>query len=185
MSQVFLGYNCGIMLKNMALFAISATLATIALTAQPNKGASQKEGGATHENPTVVLAAPDHQGNTKAENPDPGSGPPRTHTTIPDPNWFLFGIGCITCVVIGWQSWETRKSAKATKISAEAAEKNINLAMHMQRGRMAVEVSHLGDFSLAFSARNIGNANAKVFYSRGFQYALIPKEDSLPEPCLI
>lgn len=36
---------------------------------------------------------------------------------IASPDWPLVIVGIITCLVIGWQSWETRRSAEATRKS--------------------------------------------------------------------
>ncbi len=35
------------------------------------------------------------------------------------PEWVLVIVGIVTCFVIGWQSWETRRAAEATRINAE------------------------------------------------------------------
>jgi hypothetical protein len=39
----------------------------------------------------------------------------------------LVVVGFVTAVFIGWQSWETRKAAKAAHISADATEKSVRL----------------------------------------------------------
>jgi hypothetical protein len=36
-----------------------------------------------------------------------------------EPEWWLLAVGVITALVIGWQSWETRKAAQATRASVE------------------------------------------------------------------
>jgi hypothetical protein len=41
--------------------------------------------------------------------------------------WMLVIVGGVTAVVIGWQSYETRSAAQASRVSAEAAKANIEL----------------------------------------------------------
>ncbi len=49
------------------------------------------------------------------------------------PEWWLVGVGIITCGVIIWQSCETRKAAQAAKNSADAALKQANHIVTSER----------------------------------------------------
>ena len=100
------------MLKNTAMVIVSALLTAIALSAQPNKDTDKKETSAADKNPPVILAAPEHQNNGETNTAKPKNEPPTSHAPLEDPNWVLVIVGSVTCLVIGWQSWETRKSAK-------------------------------------------------------------------------
>lgn len=49
------------------------------------------------------------------------------------PEWVLVGVGIITAFAIGWQSWESRKAAKA-------ARDNIGLIVSKERAKLRIEV---------------------------------------------
>jgi hypothetical protein len=55
------------------------------------------------------------------------SGQPKWYTPFEQPDGMLVIVGIITCFVIGWQSWATRKAAKAAEDSADAALKSVRL----------------------------------------------------------
>jgi hypothetical protein len=52
---------------------------------------------------------------------------------LQDPNWVLVLVGSLTCLVIGWQSIETRKAANASKKSAAAALLSIQAFINSER----------------------------------------------------
>ena len=103
------------MLKKTVMAAVTTLLATISLSAQPDKNAAKKETDAPPKNPSVVLAAPSHQNDGKANTAKPSTDPPASHVPFKDPNWVLVIVGSITCGVISWQSRETRRAAKASE----------------------------------------------------------------------
>src|ERR1035438_3870256 len=109
------------MLKKMAMAATAAMLAAISLSAQPNKNADEKEAPAADKNPPVVFAAPERQNNSKTDAAKTKTDPPTSNAPLKDPNWVLVIVGSVTCGVIGWQSFETRQAARASKKSADAA----------------------------------------------------------------
>jgi hypothetical protein len=110
------------MLQKTAMSAVATLLAAIALSAQPNKNATKKETAAPQKDPPVVLAAPNRQNDGEANTAKPNTDPPASHTPFKDPNWVLVIVGSITCGVIGWQSWETRKAANAARDSIRLQE---------------------------------------------------------------
>ena len=113
-------YNFSIMLKNTVMAAVAALLTTVALSAQPDKDAGIEEACAPDKNPPIVLAAPDHQGNGEADKTKAGYDAPASHPPLHDPNWVLVIVGSVTCLVIGWQSFETRRAAKGAFLNAQA-----------------------------------------------------------------
>jgi hypothetical protein len=88
------------------------------------------------------------------------------------PDWWILAVATLTAFVIGWQSWETRKSASAS-------EKSVLLLIEEKRARIVVAISEMGH-SLEFSGKNIGGTNARVAYAYGFSQT-IRSDSSLPE----
>ncbi len=131
---MFLGYNFSAVPKKTVTVAVAALLAAVALSAQPNKNATEKQGAATQKNPPVVLATPNRQNEGETNTAKPSTDPP-AHTPLKDPNWVLVIVGSITCGVIGWQSWETRKAAEAAFLQIQ---------MMKDKERARIEVKALG-----------------------------------------
>jgi hypothetical protein len=86
-----------------------------------------------------------------------------------DSNWWVVIIAAITAAVIGWQSWETRKAAQAsrdnvgaTKDSADAALLNAKALIVSERPWLLVTISVDKDDPDMFnvSALNRGNTPA-------------------------
>jgi hypothetical protein len=120
---MFVGYNFRIMLKKTVMATVSTLLAAVALSAQPNKDAGKKETPTSDKHPPVILATPSHQNNGEADTAKPKTDTPASHTPLKDPNWVLVIVGSITCIVIAWQSWETRKAAQAARGSIRLQER--------------------------------------------------------------
>jgi hypothetical protein len=115
------------MRKKTAMAAVVTLFAVIALSAQPNQAPADKQPSANQGQTPVVLPAPEKQDRGADDQPKADPNAPTSHTPIHDPNWMLVIVGIITCCVIGWQSWETRSAAKASRIAAEAALKSVKL----------------------------------------------------------
>src|ERR1700685_3476713 len=49
------------------------------------------------------------------------------------PEWVLVIVGCITFLVIGWQSFETRRAATATRDAAVAASRSVDVLIDSER----------------------------------------------------
>jgi hypothetical protein len=128
------------MLKKMLVITVAAFLTTLALAAQPDKGADKKQQPASHSNPTVVLPAPAHQDNGEADKGKTTTNTPHWYTTFENPDGMLVIVGIITCAVIGWQSLETRKSAQAGQRAAKAALEQIRSMKDKERSRFQVEL---------------------------------------------
>ena len=123
--------------------AVAALLTAIALSAQPDKDSGKKEASTADKNPSVILAAPQHQNNAQADAAKPSPDPPASHTPLHDPNWVLVIVGSITCLVIGWQGWETRKAAQGAKENAEATAAQLEIMKSKERAQLRVEIDPL------------------------------------------
>jgi hypothetical protein len=55
------------------------------------------------------------------------------------PEWTLVIVGCITFLIIGWQSYETRRSADAGKEASEAAKTGADAALLTAQALIASE----------------------------------------------
>jgi hypothetical protein len=64
-----------------------------------------------------------------------------SHSPTDAANWALVFVGIVTFIFIGWQAWETRKSADASRVSAESAKQNIDIYKSKERARLIVELS--------------------------------------------
>lgn len=56
------------------------------------------------------------------------------------PEWILVIVGSFTFIVIGWQAWETRRSADAASASANAALLNAQAIINSERAWVVVEL---------------------------------------------
>ncbi len=61
-------------------------------------------------------------------------------TPLERPEWWLVGVGIITCGFIAWQSWETKKAAQAAKKGAEAAFLNAKAVINSERAWVTVTI---------------------------------------------
>jgi hypothetical protein len=78
------------------------------------------------------------------------------------PEWWLVGVGIVTCVVIAWQSWETGKAAQAAKKAAEAALMNAQAVINAERAWIVVGVEFPKFDQFVFKATNVGRTPAKI-----------------------
>jgi hypothetical protein len=123
------------MQKWKVLLAVSAFLAD-SMSGQPNKTARNGEAVAAQSQPAVVLATPDHQNSSQTYQSKPEADPPKWYAPFERPDWWLVLAAFMTCGVVGWQSYETRKSAEATRDS-------VQLMMDKERARLRIEIEDL------------------------------------------
>jgi hypothetical protein len=107
-----------------------------------------------------------------------GPSVPKVYST---PEWVLVVVGLITCCVIGWQSWETRKSAQAAALNAEAL-------INAERPWVMVQVEKLPGENAAKSVFqlnvfNYGKTPAHIITCKGpkAEHYRVP-EQNLPIP---
>lgn len=108
---------------------VAAFLAAFALTGQPCYASSHEY----HSSQNcylfaVFLVGPNMHGDSEANQPEPDSDAPKWYTTFEHPDGMLVIVGLITCVIIGWQSWQTRKAAEATQEAVRDGKKEYMLA---------------------------------------------------------
>jgi hypothetical protein len=129
------------MLKKLAVTAVAALLAAIALSAKPSKNSGQESYSGYNRYLTVVYAnGPNERDNGSADHAEAAGNAPAPHTPFKDPNWVLVIVGSVTCIVIGWQSFETRRAAKASMKSADTALLDIQARISSERPWIQVTV---------------------------------------------
>lgn len=126
------------MLKWLATAAVAAVLTTGVLAAQPSQAAESKLQSTLQGHPAVVLALPDQQISGQAHQSKPSADPPPWYATFKQPEGMLVIVGVFTFFVIGYQSWETRKSAKAALLNAQAV-------LNSERAWLTAEVLNFGE----------------------------------------
>lgn len=112
------------MLKRLAIFAFAA-LAAVSVAGQPDKTANRKDQPTTQGQPSVLsLNGHDKQDASQTNQAKPNGNTPAWNAAVEgakvwwrDPNWWLVIVAGITGAFICWQSWETHKSAEATRKS--------------------------------------------------------------------
>jgi hypothetical protein len=101
------------------------------LTAQPNKAATDTRPPAHQSQPPIVPPKPDQQNQAADHEAKTSAGPPQWYAPFEQPDGMLVIIGIVTCFVIGWQSWETRKAA-------ENAGKQLSFQKEVLRPRLKI-----------------------------------------------
>ncbi len=114
------------MLKNLVMLAALIFIA-IGVSGQPNKTPNLRQQDAKPGQ--TAMHSPDSQNKQssgQADQTKAGSNTPTGNTPIERSHWWfksewwLVIIAALTGGVIGWQSWETRKAAKAALLNAKA-----------------------------------------------------------------
>ena len=107
--------------KWLAVFAIAASAAVIPLTCQPNQATNQKQATAKRGQPLPVPSPPEEHDGCEHDKGKANADPPVWYTAFERPEGMLVIVGIVTCFVIGWQSIETRRAAKAANRQADTA----------------------------------------------------------------
>jgi hypothetical protein len=74
-------------------------------------------------------------------------GEPQPPPWYESPEWALVVVGCITFIVIGWQSWETRRAATASKEAAMAAVLSAQSVIDTERPWFVASIERRGEDS--------------------------------------
>ncbi len=106
------------MLNGLVIFCVLA----LGVPSQPNKAPRNEEARTAQRQPAIVAAngIDEHPCGT-SDKKDSASKPPTGNTTIErthwwiKPDWWLVIIAGLTGMFIGWQGWETRKAADASR----------------------------------------------------------------------
>jgi hypothetical protein len=102
------------------------------------------------------------------------------------PEWAIVLVGIVTCVVIAWQSWETRRAAKATQKSADAANKTListlrpkliirKIEIHRGTNVPTIGVPDADPWKVNFEFSNIGQGTAHIL-DYGFAISRLESE---------
>jgi hypothetical protein len=102
---------------------------------------------------------------------------------LQDPNWMLVLVGILTCVVICWQSVETRRAANASKNSASAALLSIQAFINSERPWIQVIVERQREGYLIWDVKaiNRGRTPAQIV-SESFNYSIVGCLEFPPMP---
>lgn len=113
------------MLKRLAILAITAFMA-VSVSGQPNQAANTKQGESKHDQPGTSSAnTNDKQNNSQADQPKPGSNPPKWYAAVKRPEWWLVIAAFSTLAVVIWQSIATTSATKAMRRSVSLQEANM------------------------------------------------------------
>lgn len=100
-------------------FALLCLVATIVLAAKPYCCPATNQSDANHS-----LSVAHNNQVTPAYTKPSESRSPRWYTPLKRPEWWLVILGFPTLFFVGWQAWESRKAANASRDSAEALVKS-------------------------------------------------------------
>jgi len=138
-----MGYNCGIMLRRIAILAI-ATFMAVCVSGQPDKTPDQNQQPAKQGQPAVVTAnSPNERSNGQTHQPQGSPDSPKWYAALERPDWWVVGLAFLTACVICWQSWETRKAARGAERAADATLAQTQLMRDKERARLIVEPNGL------------------------------------------
>lgn len=161
------------MWKRLAILAIAIFMA-VYVSGQVNKAADNKQQPANHvQSPVAATVSPENQNKQDAD----------LSKWYAVPDWWLAGIAFVTGCFICWQSWETRKSAKAALLSASAARLNAQALVNSERPWLIAEtvknsqIPHFYEIQIT----NCGRTPAR-FISGDAAYVFVERPDLLPVP---
>jgi hypothetical protein len=97
------------------------------------------------------------------------------------PEWWLCILGAPTLLIVGWQSWETRKAAKAGSESAKAALLNAQAVINAERPWILIrgQAFEVKDVS-SVVATNCGRTPAKITTISLDSWKIVPSNTDLP-----
>src|SRR5208283_2073837 len=97
------------MLKRLVILTISAFVAIVPLAGQPNKTSGHEQQSTKQGQPSVITPSPEKHDSGDQDKGKAGPDAPNWYTSFENPDGALVIVGLITCLVISWQSMETRK----------------------------------------------------------------------------
>lgn len=127
------------MQKRLAILAITAFVAVVPFPAQPNQATEQKQEPTNQSQPAVLSAdSQNKQCGGQADQTKANPNPPNWYASFENADGMLVIVGVLTCAVICWQSWETRKAAKGAQRAADASFAQIEMVKSKERARIIV-----------------------------------------------
>jgi hypothetical protein len=141
------------------VWLIAAIVAALAgnLASSPNQSTDTHKADVVKQEPRepspVTVVIQNDQSSEPAKHPAP-----ETPSGDTAPEWVLVGVGIVTFIVIGWQSWETSKAAQAAKSSVgKMDEANRINKEALQAGERAYISYSLSDINIFRSEGSSGN----------------------------
>jgi hypothetical protein len=123
---MFVGYNCKIMLKKLAIIGILLSFAIPAM-ATDNQPVSQRTSGErqqnTQQSPAPTVTPMTNNQTTAYYQQDGKEKPQGWHKFIAWPDGITAWLIMLTLGAIVWQAWETRKAAEAARDSIRLQER--------------------------------------------------------------
>jgi hypothetical protein len=178
------------MLKRLVILAIAAFVAVSPLTSQPNQTADKKQQPATQSQPSILpMDSQNKQAGGQADQPKTTANAPKWYAAFEDADGMLVIVGILTCLVICWQSWETRKAAKGAQLAADASFAQIELMKNKERARLIIEPIHIGveiesekkwALRVSIEVSNMGESKAFNVYGCGSLW--VQDFSALPTP---
>lgn len=172
-------------MKSLTILTLLFGLA-VSVSGQPDKAANQKRQATGQGKPSVVTAdSQNKQASGQTDQTEAGRDAPAEKASIERSHWWstsewwLVIIAGLTGCVIGWQSWETRKSANASKDAASAALLNAQTLINAERPWIVINVESPAPNQFHFKATNVGRTPARITAIYG--HPLIVRRNR-PEP---
>ena len=162
------------------LSALAILLIALCMSGQPHSATNKEQHPAPQSKPAVVSAnAPNEQPDGQENEAAPNPKPPRWYAPLQRPDWWVVIFAGITGGVICWQSYETRRAAKATGVAAVATERLLLASIAKDRARLRVDLqkpkfdynavpevqSYSGHVVLGLTHH--GSTEARVHYAEG------------------
>jgi hypothetical protein len=113
------GYNFGIMLKRLTIFAAIAAFMAVYALGQSNKTSGDKDKPhGNHLPSTISVDSHDDYTHPQQTPPKPIDETFSLHTAIKKPEWWAIAVALGTMILIFWQSKATADAAKAALLQA-------------------------------------------------------------------
>jgi hypothetical protein len=125
------------MLKRLVIFTCAVILA-VCVAGQSNKDAGPNQQPPNQEHPSTHLANGEQSHAKASDNSPAGYASVERSRWWEQSEWWLVAIAGLTGLVIGWQSWETRKAAQGAKENAKVASDQIQMMKDKERARLTI-----------------------------------------------
>jgi hypothetical protein len=162
------------MLKRLAVLTISAGLATLALSSQPNQATTNEQ----HSTEQKRIAEPicQHDCYATEETKTPDNHPPSFYASFKQPDGLLVIVGVITCAILIVQSVIGNRAAKAALLNATAL-------VNSERAWLVAEVVKNDRMPHLFEVQITNHGRTPAEFIRGdATHAFIELPENLPVP---
>jgi hypothetical protein len=137
--------------------ALGIVVCAASMSGQANHARSPKDNVPKNQQPAPVTTYSYNANCCTTETAKKSDEKPyRWYAPFEDPNWWLVVVAAGTGFVVGWQAWETRKSAENTR-------KQLSFQMEAMRPRLSISTFHNETFKEALAGNwvfvNMGISN--------------------------